>query len=87
LGKGRLQLQETLEETVVLSVGDFRTGLHIVEVIVAPKLGPEGLDLGPGLTRVQGIGRSVEIKTLLIQPRPLKGGGFTKRTLNRNPLE
>jgi hypothetical protein len=61
------QRQQASEKTVVLSVRDFRTGEHIVEVVVSLDETPKLLGFDRGLFRAQGLGRSLAVRTFFLQ--------------------
>jgi hypothetical protein len=83
-GEGLLQRQKPTEEGIILAIGDFRTGLYIVEVVVpldgetkAPGL---GLRFSPG----QGLDSGIEVQFFLGQYGLLGASGFSNQTLKGN---
>jgi hypothetical protein len=75
---------ESAKEGVVLVVGDLRTGLYIVEVVVpldgATKAQCLGLRFGP----TQGLDRGIEVQFFLGQRGLLGTSGFSNQTLKGN---
>jgi hypothetical protein len=70
IGKGSFQGEQPFEEAVVLRVGDFRTGLDVVQMVMAPNLCTELLGQSRSFGLPEPLGRDIHTQAFLLQWSP-----------------